>query len=239
MDTRIALQPAYVLHRRPFQNTSLLVDFFTFDYGLVRAVAKGARREKSRYRALLQLFQPLLVSATGMGEVKTLTAVESNVSAINLRGERLFSGLYINELLSRLLQNQEEHTALYGSYQETLVALQGEQSIEPLLRRFELKLLAELGYAINLTEDCETNLPINPDSIYRFIPDVGFQTRSLSGAAALGSSEFTGADLIAVRDLDIETSGAAQAAKRLLRLALAAHLGDKPLYSRSLFTASQ
>jgi DNA repair protein RecO (recombination protein O) len=82
-------------------------------------------------------------------------------------------------------------------------------------------------------------LPINPDSIYRFIPDVGFQTRSLSGAAALGSSEFTGADLIAVRDLDIETSGAAQAAKRLLRLALAAHLGDKPLYSRSLFTASQ
>jgi DNA repair protein RecO (recombination protein O) len=174
-----------------------------------------------------------------MGEVKTLTAVESNVSAINLRGERLFSGLYINELLSRLLQNQEEHTALYGNYQETLIALQGEQGIEPLLRRFELKLLSELGYAINLSEDCETNLPINPDSIYRFIPDVGFQTRSLSGAAALGSSEFTGADLIAVRDLDIETSGAAQAAKRLLRLALAAHLGDKPLYSRSLFTASQ
>ena len=165
MDTRIALQPAYVLHRRPFQNTSLLVDFFTYDYGLVRAVAKGARREKSRYRALLQLFQPLLVSVTGKGEVKTLTAVESNVSAINLRGERLFSGLYINELLSRLLQNQEEHTALYGSYQETLVALQGEQSIEPLLRRFELKLLAGLGYAINLTADWETNLPINPDRL--------------------------------------------------------------------------
>lgn len=239
MDTRIALQPAYVLHRRPFQNTSLLVDFFTYDYGLVRAVAKGARREKSRYRALLQLFQPLLVSVTGKGEVKTLTAVESNVSAINLRGERLFSGLYINELLSRLLQNQEEHTALYGNYQETLVALQGEQGIEPLLRRFELKLLAELGYAINLAEDCESHLPINPDGIYRFIPDVGFQTRSLSGSATLGNSEFMGSDLIALRNLDIETSSSAQAAKRLLRLALAAHLGDKPLHSRTLFAASQ
>lgn len=239
MDTRIALQPAYVLHRRPFQNTSLLVDFFTYDYGLVRAVAKGARREKSRYRALLQLFQPLLVSVTGKGEVKTLTAVETNVSAISLRGERLFSGLYINELLSRLLQNQEEHTALYGNYQETLVALQGEQGIEPLLRKFELRLLAELGYAINLTEDCESHLPISPDNIYRFIPDIGFQTRSLASSATLGGSEFMGSDLIAIRNLDIETSQSAQAAKRLLRIALAAHLGEKPLHSRTLFAASK
>ena len=239
METRIALQPAYVLHRRPFQNTSLLVDFFTYDYGLVRAVAKGARREKSRYRALLQLFQPLLVSVSGKGEVKTLTAVESNVAAINLQGERLFSGLYINELLNRLLHNQEEHTALYGNYQETLVALQGEQGIEPLLRRFELNLLAELGYAINLEEDCESHQPIDPDGIYRFIPDVGFQSRTLSGAGTLGSSEFLGADLIALRKLDFSDDTSAQAAKRLLRIALAAHLGDKPLHSRSLFTAAQ
>ena len=60
METRVLLQPAYVLHSQPFQNTSLLVDFFTIDYGRVRAVAKGARREKSKYRSLLQLFHPLL-----------------------------------------------------------------------------------------------------------------------------------------------------------------------------------
>jgi len=82
-------------------------------------------------------------------------------------------------------------------------------------------------------------LPIDPDCIYRFIPDVGFQTRSISGPATLGSSEFMGSDLIAIRDLDIESSSPAQAAKRLLRLALAAHLGDKPLHSRTLFAASQ
>ncbi|MEC9191360.1 MAG: recombination protein O N-terminal domain-containing protein, partial [Pseudomonadota bacterium] len=99
MNSKITLQPAYVLHRRPFQNTSLLVDLFTLDFGLIRAVAKGARREKSRFRALLQLFQPLLISASGKGEVKTLTSIESNMSAMRLQGERLFSGLYLNELL--------------------------------------------------------------------------------------------------------------------------------------------
>ncbi|MEC7605463.1 MAG: DNA repair protein RecO, partial [Pseudomonadota bacterium] len=119
MNSRITLQPAYVLHRRPFRNTSLLVDLFTLDFGLIRAVAKGARRQKSRSRALLQLFQPLLVSVSGKGEVKTLTSVESNVSALRLQGVRLLSGLYVNELLSRLLQNQEEHAGLYESYRET------------------------------------------------------------------------------------------------------------------------
>ncbi len=56
MDTRVSLQPAYVLHTRPFQNTSLLIDFFTTDYGRLRAIAKGARSAKSKYRSLLQLW---------------------------------------------------------------------------------------------------------------------------------------------------------------------------------------
>ena len=238
MNSRITLQPAYVLHRRPFQNTSLLVDLFTLDFGLIRAVAKGARRQKSRSRALLQLFQPLLVSVSGKGEVKTLTSVESNVSAIRLQSERLLSGLYVNELLSRLLQNQEEHTGLYESYRETLIALQGTSELEPVLRRFEMSLLAELGYAINLGHDCETDLPIVAESVYRFIPDLGFQARILSAGAASGPDEFRGADLIALREMDFADDQAMLAAKRLLRLALSAYLGDKPLHSRGLFAVA-
>ena len=238
MNSRITLQPAYVLHRRPFQNTSLLVDLFTLDFGLIRAVAKGARRQKSRSRALLQLFQPLLVSVSGKGEVKTLTSVESNVSAIRLQGGRLLSGLYVNELLSRLLQNQEEHAGLYESYRETLVALQGTSELEPVLRRFEMSLLAELGYAINLEYDCETDLPIVAESVYRFIPDLGFQVSILSAGAASGPDEFRGADLIALREMDFADDQAMLAAKRLLRLALSAYLGDKPLHSRGLFAVA-
>ncbi|HBW85031.1 MAG TPA: DNA repair protein RecO [Gammaproteobacteria bacterium] len=238
MNSRITLQPAFVLHRRPFQNTSLLVDFFTIDFGLVRVVAKGARREKSRYRALLQLFQPLLVSLSGKGEIKTLTSVESNISAIHLKGERLFSGLYINELLCRLLQTQGEHAGVYESYRETLVALQGASELEPLLRRFEMNLLAELGYAINLDRDCETDMPIVPDAVYRFIPNLGFKVLSLSGGSAPGPAEFRGTDLIALREMDFADEQTVLAAKQLLRLALAEHLGDKPIHSRSLFSVS-
>ena len=235
MNSRITLQPAYVLHRRPFQNTSLLVDLFTLDFGLLRAVAKGARRQRSRSQALLQLFQPLLVSVSGKGEVKTLTSVESNVSAIRLQGKRLLSGLYVNELLSRLLQNQEEHAGLYESYRETLVALQGTSELEPVLRCFEMSLLAELGYAINLEYDCETDLPIVAESVYRFIPGLGFQASILSAGAASRPDEFRGADLIALREMNFADDQAVLAAKRLLRLALSAYLGEKPLHSRGLF----
>ena len=241
METRVQLQPAYMLHRRPFQNTSLLVDFFCLDYGMVRAVAKGARREKSKYRALLQLFQPLLVSFSGRGEVKTVTGVESGLSAIKLNGDRLFSGMYVNELLARLLHNHVEHTALYQYYQESLIALQGEAEVQTVLRRFELKLLVELGYGINLHTDCHSHEPIDGGASYRFTPDVGFELAAASASVAevatnSGSTNlFAGAHLIALRDLDLADEAIAKSAKRLLRIALGTHLGDKPLNSRSLF----
>src|SRR3989338_10559368 len=123
MTTRIDLQPAYVLHTQPFQNTSLLVDFFCLDHGRIRAVAKGARRPKSRTRALLQPFQPLLVTLAGRAELKTLTAVEGSVNVFNLQGTRLFSGMYLNELLVRLLLFNEGHPELYQSYQQAIIGL--------------------------------------------------------------------------------------------------------------------
>ncbi|NKB32057.1 MAG: DNA repair protein RecO [Pseudomonadales bacterium] len=239
MESRVQLQPAYVLHSIPFQNTSLLVDFFTLDYGRVRAVAKGARREKSKYRSLLQAFHPLLISFTGRGEVKTVGAVEAGHGAILLQGERLFSGLYVNEILCRLLHNHEEHKSLYKNYQDTLVALQGDSNMEIILRKFELGLLAELGYAINLDEDYLSHQPIDQDCYYRFTPDVGFELTEISEDEGNNPRIFRGYDLIALRELNLADKTAATAAKHLLRLALGAHLGDKPLNSRSLFTSQR
>lgn len=237
MDTRVTLQPAYVLHRRPFQNTSLLVDFFTLDYGRVRAVARGARREKSRHRALLQLFTPVLLSFSGRGEVKTLNTVESQVAAINLRGERLFSGLYLNELLVRLLHQHVEHTELYQAYQTALLSLQGDAPIELVLRRFELQLLGELGYGLNLHTDCYSQQAISAGLVYRFEPEIGFSATDAAPGPGDDPWHFAGEHLIALREMELHEPPAAHAAKRLLRLALHPHLGEKPLASRSLFAA--
>lgn len=235
MENRVQLQPAYVLHRQAFQNTSLLVDFFCLDYGRVRAVAKGARGEKSKYRSCLQPFQPLLLSFSGRGDVKTVVDSESSVAALNLQGQRLFSGMYINELLTRLLHNYVEHKPIYLTYQDTLLALQGDGTLEVLLRKFELGLLAELGYGVNLESDCETDSPLESDKSYRFIPNIGFSQIGSGANESPQSTKFQGADLLALKDLNFNEPGVLTAAKRLLRIALAVHLGDKPLHSRSLF----
>ncbi len=236
METKVLLQPAYVLHRQAFRNSSLLLDFFCLDYGRVKVVARGARSAKSKYRGLIHPFQPLLVSFSGRGELKTLVNVEASVSALGLKGTRLFSGLYINELLIRLLHQHVEHNQLYNTYQDTLLSLHGDDAVEPALRRFELRLLGELGYGINLQTECGTNLPINPVAHYRFIPDVGFEPISdLEAASQHAHQVFKGEDILAVGSSNFDNEQAALAAKRLLRWALATHLGDKPLASRALF----
>ncbi len=231
MDKRVSLQPAYVLHTRPFQNSSLLVDFFTIDYGRVKAVAKGARGAKSRIRPLLQPFHPLLISLSGRTDLKTLTAAESMHEAMRLEGTRLYSGLYVNELLIRLLQNQEEHRALYGFYQDTLVALQGASRVDTILRHFEFSLLVELGYGINF--ESESQQTLLAEQTYQFDPKQGFYVATEPDAR----QGFRGSDLIAIRESRLDEPEVALAAKRLARMALAEHLGMTPLTSRELFTS--
>jgi DNA repair protein RecO (recombination protein O) len=236
MINRIDLQPAYVLHTMPFQNSSLLVDLFCFDYGRVRAVAKGARGAKSRSRAQLQPFQPLLVTFSGRGEVKTLTGVELSIVPLKLTGMRLFSGLYMNELLVRLLQFHESHTPLYQSYQRSLVLLHASDDIAAVLRKFEMNLLRELGYQLDLEFEMDSDTPISADRRYQFLPESGFRAlqREVRSAAAPGLV-FDGRDLIAMRNSDFSTPSTAAAAKRLTRMALRVHLGEKPLLSHQLF----
>ena len=236
MINRIDLQPAYVLHTLPFQNTSLLVDFFCLDYGRVRAVAKGARRPKSRTRSQLQPFQPLLITLSGRSEVKTVNAVEFSVPPFSLTGMKLFSALYMNELLVRLLQFHESHTPLYQNYQRSLVQLHGSEDIAAVLRRFELDLLRELGYQLDLHHEMDSDRPVIAEALYQFLPESGFQRLSAVSPDNNGlSTVFHGHDLIALRESDFKSRSAAAAAKRLTRMALKVHLGDKPLLSHQLF----
>lgn len=236
MAVRITLQPAYVLHTQPYQNTSMLVDFFCLDHGRVRAVAKGARRPTSRVRSFLQPFQPLLISLVGRSELKTLSYVEGSVNAFNLQSARLFSGLYLNELLARLLQCHEGHQALYGAYQQAMIALQGERDLNTILRRFELSLLDELGYGINLTTDSNTGLPIESDAHYLFDPASGFERVADVTLGVQNSSIFAGREILALKSLELTEKALSRATRRLTRIALQPLLGEAPLISRELFS---
>lgn len=171
---RIELQPAFVLHTRPYRDTSLLVDFFTPNYGRITAVARGVRKPKARTRALLNPFNRLLISLQGKSDLKLLTAVEADNCCFNLRAEHLYSGFYINELLMRILRETEAQQALFDIYQINLKHLQDHSAIEPILRNFELDLLGELGYGIDFQHDALTGDLISAAKNYHFIAQQGF-----------------------------------------------------------------
>ena len=230
------LQPACLLHARDYRDACLLVELFTPEQGRISAVARGARRSRKGYsqRAILQPFQPLWISVSGRGELKTLRAVESRDGAIPLRGRSLFSGLYLNELLCRLLHRDDPHPDLFSDYEAALRALVNTELLDIVLRFFELRLLDELGYSFSLDNEAQSGAPIAADRHYRFDAQQGLLPHDGGGAPVV----FSGADLIAFSRGDY-TESARRAVKLLCRLALRPHLGDKPLLSRQLFVAER
>src|SRR3989344_2269062 len=141
MNKRVLLEPAFVLHTRPYRNTSLLVELFTERHGLVSVVARSARGPTSRYKGGLQPFSPLLVDWIGRSELKTLGNVEFSSCPSRLGGDALLCAFYLNELLLRLLHHEDAHPVLYATYQETLSILPQADKREVQLRYFELTLL--------------------------------------------------------------------------------------------------
>lgn len=233
---RVNLQPAYIMHSRPYRDTSALLDVFTAEYGRISLVARGARRQSRRgsSAALLQPFIPLLLSFSGHSELKTLVAVETPQRALSLRHERVFCGMYMNELLVRLLHRNDAHPALFSAYDQALQALAGDGRVETVLRRFEYRLLEELGYNFDLAVDGASGLPVEATSVYCYQPGVGLVAIISAGDSA--RNVYSGSELQAMAAGDFDSACAA--AKRLLREALAEHLGVAPLRSRELFRAA-
>jgi|AntAceMinimDraft_11_1070367.scaffolds.fasta_scaffold00079_13 DNA repair protein RecO (recombination protein O) len=231
---RINLQPAYVIHSRPYRDSSALLDVFTAEYGRIGLVARGARRQSRRGTgaALLQPFIPLLLSFSGRTELKTLVATEPAQGRFVLHKERVFSGMYMNELLVRLLHQNDAHPALFAAYDQALKALANSESVDAVLRRFEYQLLDELGYRFDFSTDGASGLPVQSTHRYRYERGVGLvDSRGDSGSER---AIYSGSELLAMAAGEFDGSTRA-AAKRLLREALAEHLGDMPLRSRELF----
>jgi len=218
-------QPAYVLHSRAYRESSALVDFLT-PQGRLRAVMRGARGKAG---TLARPFVPLEVEFRGRGELKNVSRLEAAGIPNLLRGEALFSGLYLNELLIRLLPEQDPHPATFEHYALTVLALAQGRALEPLLRAFEWRLLDELGYGFALDVDRQGQ-PIVATGLYRLQADAG-----LEAVGQLQPGVFHGNQLLAMAEADWSAPGALAAAKRLMRQALAPHLGGRPLVSRELF----
>ena len=229
---RIALQPAFLLHRKPYRDSSRIYDFFTLEHGVISVMAKGVwRKEKGGSLAsLIQPFTPLLISFVGRASLKTLSKVELADNHKNLTGERIFCALYLNELLLKLVGRNIPYPKLFGYYSRSLDALKIATYVEEPLRSFELFLLAELGYEIDLETD-STGSPINECANYLYEPAHGF-TKIQSEIVDEGG-RYLGRDILKMAEGEFNQVRAA--VKRLLRVTLSYHLGEKELQSRSLF----
>lgn len=228
---QVILQPAYLLHARSYRETSALAELWTRDFGRVCAVIKGMRQPRSRYRGI-RPFTPLLISYGGKSDLFTLTDLEYMRMPYTLEGDVLLCGFYLNELLMRLLPSQDPYPALFSDYQITLESLSEKtHGVEPILRQFELSLLAALGYGFSL-DQTEKQAPVLKGNHYLFDPK-----RGLIHLSTPLKTAFKGEHLLNFKQnewLDFETRAAA---KRLMQLALAPLLGNRPLKTRMVFSS--
>lgn len=220
-------QAAYVLHSRPYRDTSLLVDFFTLEHGKVSAVVQGARRPNSKLRASVQPFVPVQIGWRGRNDLKTLTLAEPVAAMLFLQGDNLLCGLYVNELLERMLQPFDSHPQLYVYYQYVLNALVSGEDVEGALRTFEYRMLSDLGYMPDLSEK-------EDQVVYMLTQEQGF-TPLTSVQASQKAFCFYGWQLKMIAESSYDDQQVRRASKRLMRLLIDRVLGHKPLRSRELF----
>ncbi|MGQ5521869.1 DNA repair protein RecO [Chitinimonas sp. PSY-7] len=230
---RIEASYCWLLHSYPYKETSLIIEVFSREHGRVAMVARGARRPASALRGCLMAFQPLALSWFGTGELKTLHAAEWQGGVPQLAGLPLICGFYLNELLLKLLPREDAHARLLAAYDAAIRTLadQGRFEVEPILRKFELTLLRELGYGIVL--DCDAQgMPVQQDATYRFLSGRGLLR--VKDVGSDGGLVLSGRTLVAMLAEDFSETQVAQQAKQLMRMLLGELLGDMPLHTRHI-----
>ncbi len=225
--TRVELTPAFLCHRRAFKNTSLLLDFFTKDHGKIRLVGRGIRASKTN----IQTFQNLNISFSGKGELKTLTHWEVDDKPRMLTGEALILGIYVNELIVRLLHEGDAYTELFDVYKRLVEQMSELEQFRRvwLLRLFENSLLTELGYGLDFLRDVE-QMPIDNNAFYEYLAQSGFVKNSFGKIPGVLLNKIS----LSVLD-NMPDTAQLKICRNLNRQRLDALLGDKPLNSRSLF----
>ena len=226
---------AFLLHAHPFSESSLVLDAFSRDHGRLALLARGARRPRSALRSVLIGFQRLELGWFGGGEVKTLARAEWLGGHALLAGKRLLLGYYLNELLLRLLPREDSHPVLFDVYADTLAALAGPGASTVALRRFELALLRELGYGLQL-ERAVDGSPILADRRYRYDVERGPVTCL---ADDVGEGAVSGRTLLAMAGDEYTGEQTLVESKHLMRQLIQHYLGGQGLQSRRIFVELQ
>ncbi|HVC01541.1 MAG TPA: DNA repair protein RecO [Steroidobacteraceae bacterium] len=225
---RVWLTPAYVLHHYAYRDTSRILEAFTAEHGRLSLFARGVAGPKSKLGAVLRPFQRLLISWSGRSDACRLVGAEVDGPAASLPPSRLMSGFYLNELLLKLTERGDPNPRVFACYAEALQALAAQPDQEACLRRFEKRLLDELGYGLQLT--CtEEGRPIEPTMYYRIEPQGGPRACVAEAPGAVYGRSLAELDAEAFSD-----ARSLRDAKRVLRAAIDSCLDGRPLNSRQI-----
>lgn len=243
---RVDLAPLYVLHHRPWRDTSRMLDVFTRDHGRLTLFARGVRGPKSRSASLLQPFRLLLASWSGSGDAGQLTQVEAAGVAdssssrdtgeafVPLPAAALLSAWYLNELVLKLTTRHDPQPLVFDLYHETLNRLRQGESVAAALRRFERQLLDLLGYGVEFRSEAREGEALRVDAYYHFHPELGFT--EVTGGSQQGTV-FRGAELLGIAEDQYDDAAVLETARHVLRLALDHALEGRDLRTRAVARA--
>lgn len=250
------MDQGYVLHTYPYRETSLILQVWTRQHGRLALVAKGARRPKSAHRSLLVPFQPLALDWFGRGELRTLKTAEPAAPATPLAGQGLMAAFYLNELLLKLTHRDDPHEGLFDAYDAAIVELRrlsrqsglpasvppvaaeagptgSARELESALRRFELAMLQELGYAVELAREAGSGAAIEADRDYWYVAERG-PVRADGERAPANAVRLRGQTLIDLERGRFDDAATAAQAKQLMRLLINHSLNGQELATRAL-----
>lgn len=189
---RISDEPAYVLHRYDWSESSLVLEVFTRNHGRIALVAKGAKRPSSSFRPVLLPLQQLHVAFGGDAEIRTLKSAEWQGGHVMPTGDALLSGYYLNELLLLLLARDDPHPLLFDIYDRVVQVIASEHGevLQTALRAFELLLLREIGLLPQLDSQTMTLAPLVTQARYCLVPEGGLRLSSESDRASLSGAQW-------------------------------------------------
>ena len=238
---RISDEPAFVLHRYDWSETSLILEVFTRNHGRLALVAKGVKRPSSSFRPILLPLQPLHLAYGGDAEIKTLKAAEWQGGHVMPTGEALLSGYYLNELLLLLLAREDPHPKLFDVYASVvqIIASEHGEVLEAALRAFELLLLREIGLLPLLDAQTLTLLALHPDERYSLVPEGGLRQANTSDRGSLSGAQWASLQLVLGQSLPFTAmlracAEVAGALKPQLRTLLNYHCGVPTLRTRQM-----
>lgn len=233
---RVDPTPCFILHNRPYRETSLLIDVFSLSEGRISLIVRGARTDnkKSAKQSLLQPYQKVLIGWYGKGDLGTATTIETTGTNYKLNGRRLISGFYVNELVLRLLHRHEPHAELFQHYENALFRLAGLEDEQKALRIFEKKILESVGFGLVLDHEIRTMEKIEHGEVYEYHLESG-PALQVNGKRDENAVQIHGSTLTSLQQEDLSDPVTLKEARTLMRKIISSVIGTKPLASRELY----